>query len=447
MWLRTLRTAAAFVFLPMVACVVRLNERNEPLPNGGVTGPDADCNTVTPPGFGGPASGPARTKFVGRYGLKDATKAEGPTNPRTHFDWSGNYMSTRFQGTEVTWGVEAGIETIFEMIVDDQPGQQVILGGLAPASRTVTLPSGEHEITVIRSSEALFGDVVFVPFTFGNGTTQLPPTEHPRKIEFIGDSILCGYGNEGPNATCPYDVPIRSVIDDEGKEDFVKIPETQNINLAYGSLTARRFQADAVTLCFSGKGVVLNYREQGVGEGKILNPNDKPDPDAKTTIPDYYKRTLATETNGQLWPFMEPPDQQPQVVVINVGTNDFARDVNQDSIADGINLQNFKNGYRTFFDFVRSNRREAHIFLAVPPMVTDKFPLDDARKNFRNTLRGLVEELNRSGDTKVYFIELLEMGVRYGLGCDYHPNLKVHELMADQVVGAIKKKTCWNEKE
>jgi hypothetical protein len=203
-----------------------------------------------------------------------------------------------------------------------------------------------------------------------------------------------------------------------------------------------------VTLCFSGKGVVLNYREQGVGEGKILNPNDKPDPDATTTIPEYYKRTLATEkpaSDNDGWPFGEPADQQPQVVVINIGTNDFARDVNQDSIADGINLGNFRAGYRDFVGFVRGKRPDAHIFLAVPPMVTDKFPLDDARKNFRASLLSVVEDLNRSGDPKVYFIELVEMGVRYGLGCDYHPNLEVHRIMANQVVGAIKKKTCWDE--
>jgi hypothetical protein len=41
-------------------------------------------------------------------------------------------------------------------------------------------------------------------------------------------------------------------------------------------------------------------------------------------------------------------------------------------------------------------------------------------------------------------MELVEMGVRYGLGCDYHPNLEVHRIMADQVVGAIRSKTCWS---
>ena len=437
------RAFAVCAFL-LPACVVRLSDRNAPLQNGGVSGGPVDCANVPPLGEGAPSTDPkaVKTKFLGRYDFS--------VPDRPHFDWSGNSMNARFHGTEVTWGAEAGIEIVFEQIVDGKAAQ-VILGGLVENKTvTVQVPDGDHEITVVRSSEALFSDGAFIPFTFGAGTTQLAPIERPRRIEYIGDSITCGYGNEGANATCPYDVPIRPELDTNGnpifnkagEQQFVKIPESQNIHLAYGSIAARKLAADAVTLCFSGKGVVLNYREQGVGEGKILNPDDAPDPDAKTTIPEYYLRTIAT-INKPDWDFAK--DQpQPQVVVINIGTNDFARDVNQDSIADGIDVAAFRAGYRKFVDFVRSKRPDAHIFLAVPPMVTDKFPLDNARTDFRNTLTSIAQEMNGQGDGKVYSMELVEMGVRYGLGCDYHPNLEVHRIMAEQVVGAIKSKTCWS---
>jgi lysophospholipase L1-like esterase len=496
-----IRTASFLQVLVLLlpACVVRLSDRNSPVENGGVSGEPADCSAVPAIGEGAPGATP-KTKLLGRYDLKDPTK---PT-----FDWSGNSMNTRFHGTSVTWGVDSAIEVVFEQVVDGN-ATQVIAGGPAestyPKQITVTVPEGEHEITVIRSSEALFSKGAFIPFTFGPGTTQLPPIERPRRIEYIGDSITCGYGDEGPNATCPYDVPIRKVVDEKGQEKEVKIPESQNIYLAFGSIAARRLSADAVTLCFSGKGIALNYREQGVGEGKILNADDAADPDARTTIPDYYLRTVATvgpnlicRTNAdcvsnvcteglcrcttsaeccaakdvaacdkannacvpapanapatgntchndeyQAWDFAK--DQpQPQVVLINVGTNDFARDADQNSVADGIDLVGFRAGYKKFVEFVRSKRPDAHIFLAVPPMVSDKFPLDNARTDFKNTLSSIASEMNGAGDRKIYSMELIEMGVRYGLGCDYHPNLEVHRIMADQVVGAIKSKTCWS---
>ena len=418
--------ALASAVLP-TGCVVRLSDRNAPLENGGVSGGQVNCSTLPVLSEGAPSTDPAavKTKFVGRY---DVNK---------NFDWSGNYMQARFRGTEVTWGAESNVENLYEQVVDGQ-AQRVILGGKVPNKTvTVKVADGEHEITVMRSSEALYSPGSFIPFTFGAGTQQLAPVERPRRIEYIGDSITCGYGDEGANATCPYDIPTS---DGSGR-----IPISENIYLAYGSIAARRLAADAVTLCYSGKGVVLNYREQGFGEGKNINPNDKPDSDAKTTIPDYYLRTLASVNvprgTGD-WDFTKEP--QPQVVVMNIGTNDFARDINQTGIADGIDLVKFRDGYIKFVRFVRSKRPDAHMFLAVPPMVTDKFPLDNARSDFRNTLRSITEEMNGAGDSKVYFIELVEMGIRYGLGCDYHPNLEVHRIMADQVVGAIRAKTCWS---
>jgi lysophospholipase L1-like esterase len=447
MSVRNLRTAAVFLFTACVtslasqACVVRLSDRNAPLPNGGVSGANADCNVVQPPPVGGPGTGPAATKLVGRYDLKD------PTKPR--FDWSGNTMTARFEGPgAVTWGAEAGVEMVFEQIIDGQ-AEQIVLGGLIEGTVTRQVGPGTHEIVVVRSSEALYSDCSYIPFTFSGGAKQLPPTEYARRIEYIGDSITCGYGDEGPNATCPYDIPIRKVKDETtGLVEDVKIPATQNIYLAYGSLAARKLSAQATTICFSGKGVYQNYREACKGEGACPPGKAPDDPDAKTTIPEYWLRTLATERpdkGGAAYDFSkEKAEDVPQVVVINIGTNDFARDLNQDSVADGIDLVKFRDAYKAFVQFVRTKRPGADIFIAVPPMVTDKFPLDNARSDFRNVLRAVAEDLNASGDTKVYSMELVEMGVRYGLGCDYHPNLEVHRIMADQLVGAIHAKTCWS---
>lgn len=451
MSLRNLRTAASLLALLAPACVVRLNERNEPLPNGGVTGANADCSAVQPEPPGSP-SGAAETRFVGRY---DSIDRKDPNAKKLRFDWSGNMMSARFEGTDVTWGVSSGLpaddpkakelrDQVYEVIIDGVP-QQVILPDYTNLAnpiftRTHKLPAGVHEITVVRSSEADGGPGAWVPFTFPGGT-QLPPTRFARKIEYIGDSITCGYGNEGANATCPFATTVRKEEGPNGEVE-VKLPETQNIYLAYGSIAARELSAEATTLCFSGKGVVKNYRERNQGR------------DAATTIPQYYMRTLAKEdpvANPQFpedrigvpWTFDEP--DKPDVVFINLGQNDFGRDIDQNNVADGIDLAGFRAGYKEFVvGTVRAKRPDAHIFLAVPPMVTDVFPLDNARTDFRTTLRSLVEELNAAGDAKIYFIELVEMGVRYGLGCDYHPNLEVHRIMAEQVVGAIRAKTCWS---
>ena len=121
---------------------------------------------------------------------------------------------------------------------------------------------------------------VFHGFDFGGGRL-LPPILRPRKIEVIGDSISCGYGDEGLNATCPFDIEVRR----EGKcpdgplpPDFeekypdcnvARVPFTENQYLSYGSLVGRHLDADVSTLCWSGRGVQRNYREPTTGPGAL----------------------------------------------------------------------------------------------------------------------------------------------------------------------------------
>ena len=425
---RVVRMSIAVAVLALPACVVKLSHENAPLTNGDVTGQTADCTSAQPLGLGGPGIGAGAVKFTGRF----VTAPAGAV-----FDWSGNEISARFEGTEATVGLTTGAPILLMAVVDDRPpikfeaipkrtGYLVVSG----------LPSGVHTITIHRNSEPLYGPLSFTGFNFGPNSKLLPPIEHPRRIEIIGDSITCGYGNEGQNATCPFDV-----FDGSGP-DAARIPLTENQYLAFGSLAGRTLSADTVTLCYSGKGIYQNYREGAQGEGTAINQDVvKTDPDGKTLMPRYYQRTLASQPDSPLWDFGTEPE--PQVVVIALGTNDFSRDVNNDSVADGIDVSRFRAAYSDFVGFIRSKRPNAHIFMSVSPMVTDKFPLDNARSDFRSTLKGIAAEFDAKGDKKVYAMEMVEQGSVYGLGCDYHPNLTVHEIMSQQLVGAIRSKLCW----
>lgn len=396
----------------LLACVVPLKDRNAPIPNGGVTGPAADCTQVSPLGRGGPSGDPG-VRLVGRFDTTD------PKRPK--FDWSGNEIRARFEGTELRAGFTAFNTILFTATLDDLPPKRFPvlefqtgydLAGSAPNSLFGPLSPGPHEIVIHRDSEALFGALTFEGFDFGPGGQALPPTRRDRRIEIIGDSITCGYGNLGSNATCPFSV------------------DTENNFLAYGSLVGRALDAEVTSVAWSGKGIVLNYRE---------NPNDV---DSKTTVPQLWRdRTVGSLPDGPKWDFAK--EEQPHVVVINLGTNDITRDIDEDNIADGLDFAAFRQGYFDFVTEVRGKRPDAHIFLALPPMITDQFPFQDARTDAGNAMRSIADEFAAKGDTKVYYFELVEQGTRYGLGCDYHPNLVVHRIMADQVAGAIRQKTCW----
>ncbi|MDF2692712.1 MAG: Acetylxylan esterase [Labilithrix sp.] len=452
------RTIACVTVLTLPACVARLADRNSPEPNGGVTGAPANCSAIQVLPHGAPG-GDAAPKFVGRFTYPEELAGG------ARFDWSGNYITLRVQGTsKVTVKLRIPVlppaqDQMFTFVVDDLP----------PATRQITVkkdasgnptdepeenydivgldPSRAHEITIYKNTEAQKGSVDFKGFEL-NGGTILPPTRRARRIEFIGDSIVCGYGNEGKNATCPFEIKIREAKNAKGESVPVTVPLTENQYLSFTALTARALDADAVTVCWSGKGAYLNYKER---------PEE---PDTKSTVPDLWeKRTIGNDYQGNFWDFkLEKPDEVPQVVFISLGTNDFSRDTKPpasdptklpgDNVPDGdmvdpAQREQFFQAYLGLVKKVREHRPDAHIFLATPPMVTDQFPIDDARKYIRDTLLRIVSEQERAGDRKVYQMDLVEQGFRYGLGCDYHPNLEVHRIMADQLTGAIRSKTCW----
>ena len=453
------------------ACVVHLTDQNAPAVNGAVTGAPADCSATQVPPGGAPGGAPV-PKYVGRFVFSEGTAPGG--GPEALFDWSGNYISFRFTGTSqvtVKLALDGDVpqDQLFEFVVDNLP----------PSTRQITVqtnaagqptnipqenydvtgldPGVPHELTIHKNTEAQQGAVRYKGIDL-HGGTMLPPTRRARRIEFIGDSIMCGYGDEGQNATCPFDITIREahdangnqIVGPDGKPLDITLPETENQWLSFTSQTARLLDADAVTLCWSGKGVYLNYKEKAG------------DPDAKSTVPDLWEnRALAGDAAGNTWDFTkEKPEEQPQVVVIGLGTNDWSRDtlppaspsdptgIPGDNVPDGdMDLQPqydaFKSKFIEFVKQVRAHRPNAHIFLTVPPMVTDQFPLNNSRTRLRDALTTVIAAQQAAGDTKVYQMDLVEMGYRYGLGCDYHPNLEVHGIMRDQLVGAIKSKTCW----
>jgi lysophospholipase L1-like esterase len=461
--------------------VIKLADRNAPLENGGVTGPIADCSTVKPEP-GGVIGGEAAPKLVGRFVTVPGETPDAPTIQQ--FDWSGSYISVRFKGTDKVTvklslpppanpKIDSPQDQVFEFVVDNLPSsKRLITVKENAAGQPTNIPLEDydivgldknvaHEITIYKNTEAQRGPVLFKGFDL-HGGTLLPPTRRARRIEFIGDSIVCGYGNEGGNATCPFEVKVREARDQDGnvilkngKPVDVNVPITERQYLSFTALTARELDADAVTICWSGKGVYKNYKERLI---RKPDGTTERDPESLTTVPELWeKRTIASfDDPSTKWDFAtEAEADKPDVVFISLGTNDFSRDtipesadpdkLSGDNVPDGdmndpAERETFYKKYLELVQKMRQHRPNAHIFLATPPMLTDQFPLDNARSSLKDILRRIVAAM----DSKVYQMDLVEQGFRYGLGCDYHPNLEVHRIMAKQLVGAIKSKTCWS---
>jgi len=51
---------------------------------------------------------------------------------------------------------------------------------------------------------------------------------------------------------------------------------------------------------------------------------------------------------------------------------------------------------------------------------------------------GVVNDCNRSGDLKVYFVEFPQQDGSTGYGEDWHPSIATHQLMAERLTAEIK---------
>lgn len=353
----------------------------------------AGCSAASEPGatapdaMGGAGSGETGSpgvRFLGRVDRSD------PDAPR--FAWSGTGLAARFSGTELAVRLGGGQQ--YTVVVDGVVGPTLISSGGADTIAT-GLSAGEHQVEIHRRTEASLGESVFRGFELGSGRLLAPPPAAERRIEIIGDSISCGYGNEGADMNCGFSA------------------DTENHYLSYGALAARELDAELSTIAWSGKGVVCNY---GDGEGSCVDP-----------LPTYYERTLPKDAASR-WDFSS---WQPDAVVINLGTNDF-------STEEDPTQEDFEAGYVALLETVRDANPDAIILCTVGPMLSGE-DLDTAR----SYIEGAVEARVEAGDSRVKTFELAPTVASDGYGCDWHPSLRTHEIMADTLTAALRDELDW----
>ncbi len=143
------------------------------------------------------------------------------------------------------------------------------------------------EITLIKLSEAMHSSVKITKVASYSAKDVKPAEEKELKIEFIGDSITCGYG-----------------IDAGAYGSFST--STENFVKSYAYLTAENLGADCSAVCYAGYGVLTGYTENGVINDKIV-------------MNEYDKACHITGQDDPLWDFSKVRND---IVVINLGTND-----------------------------------------------------------------------------------------------------------------------------
>lgn len=326
-----------------------------------------------------------------------------PVDKRFHYtgriDWGnttpkfwqpGVTVHLRFRGTtcrillkdEVLWGKSHNYVTL---VIDN--GKPIRIQAKTKSdtlSVAQNLLDGEHTVTMTKDTEAGIGYLEFA----GVLCEKLLPWKKntSRKIEFIGNSITSGMGND------------LSVIPCDSGEWY----DQHNAYQAYGPLTARALHAEWHLSSVSGIGLIHSCC------------------DMEVTMPQVYDK-INMRDNKISWNFSS---WQPDLITIALGQNDGI----QDSLA-------FCSAYVKFLADVRRHNPTAHIVMLTSPMADDSL-----KKVLINYISGVHAYVQQKGDKKVHRFFFSR---RYTNGCGEHPDLNDHALISAELVAWIRKELKW----
>lgn len=255
----------------------------------------------------------------------------------------------------------------------------------------------EATVSLVKLSESP-NSTIGIKEIKATGTAIKPTPNKEKLIEFVGDSITCGYGVDDPDRNHHFST------------------KTEDVTKAYAYLTAQKLNADYSIVSFSGYGIISGYS----GDGKKV---------AIQTLPPLYDKLGTTwTTNGAFAPAHEEWDfskRQPDAVVINLGTND-------DSYTkDNAELQEeYCTAYTEFLKQVREKNPDAKILCVFGVMGDRLFPyVQKAVDNYTS----------ETGDNNVSALKLDPQSPRDGYSADWHPSAATHEKVAEIVAEEINK--------
>lgn len=327
-------------------------------------------------------------RYVGRFDWSNPQEAS--------FDWSGVYIQFSFRGNECAVRMNDTGHNYYNVFIDDQPSKTIDV----KSDTTILLASGRgrkvHKVQISKRTEGNQGTGTFKGILISEKGEMVSWKDIPtRKIEFIGNSITCGYGTEGLS-----------------KSEKFK-PSTENNYLSYAPIMARAFNSDYHIIAHSGLGVVRNY-----GYKEKISPS---------AMPERFDQ-IFDEKEQPLWDFKQ---WTPDVVVINLGTNDFSTKPFPDK-AD------FKAGYQKLILEVIRKYGDLPVFCIVGPMI------DEPCYSY---VKEMVEDFRSAeGKKNVYFVGIPPylMDPEKDLGADTHPNYQGARKMAAHVLPVIATTLEWD---
>lgn len=322
------------------------------------------------------------------------------------FEFTGTYGSVTVHGDQncfdswaekslVRLGIFVNGEMVVDELVDNYVKEYTFLNTDEPIDATVKI------VKLSDPAESVVG-INSIKAASKDGIRPLP--EKDLKIEFIGDSITCGVG-----------------VDDA----VTGIYQTASVNSTktYAYKVAQAFDADYSFFAYSGYGVISGYTSSGKKNTRQTIP-----PIYETYGTSMGKLAETLDPSGLSWDFSA---WQPDLVVINLGTNDYSYAKTEETKAE------FIEGYAEFLKQVRKNNPDAPILCTLGLGGTGLY---------LRIVKAVEQYTAETGDTSVYCLKLSTIQEGDGTGVQGHPLEVSHERAAGEIISELENILGWEAK-
>ena len=330
----------------------------------------------------------AHLQYTGRIDTSD------PRAPV--LSWPGTAITGNFSGTSLAIVLDDQHgKNFYNVFLDGDTTRPIILQldkGKKSYLVANGLATGQHSFLLTKRTEGEEGATVFLGLALDDKATLLPPPPRPtRRIEFFGDSITSGMGNEAP---------------DDGEDHHGK---DKNNYRSYAAIAARQLGAEAHFTSQGGIGIMISW--------------------FPFTMPDFYDQLSAVGDNDSRWDFSR---WTPDVVVVNLMQNDSWLIGRDHKLQPEPNDAQRIAAYQAFVERVRSLYPNAYIVCALGSMDATR-----AGSPWPGYVETAVGTLRAKGDRRIDTLFFPYTG--YGK----HPRVAQHQANADRLSAFVRQKMGW----
>ena len=345
----------------------------------------------------------AHVKHLGRTWIVDDVLYLSLSGSGIEFEYEGKGLTLTFVGGIRTEQSTKYFCSRMGVYID---GERVIDHMITEKEMTLRIAGSPTKkksvVRIVKLSECQISLAGIKALDVGEDESVRPTPAKAHKIEFIGDSLTCGFG-----------------VDDENPVHLFQT-ETEDVTKSFAYKTAEALDVDYSMFSLSGFGIVSGG----------TTPRKK----VKVLIPDYYE--FMGTCHGDAFPGQPGIEKiswdfslfQPDAVVINAGTNDYSYCRTRSELQ-----QEFRDGYTAFLKMVRRNNPAAKIFCIMGMAGAELFPrICEAVQNY-------------VAETKDDNITTLRLSRPPGFkgAAERHPTAAAHTETAGELIPFIRSTMGW----